>query len=178
MNKETTKMKKIIGLTSIVLALAGFSACSDNKTAGIQDDKKNYIAYLVLNSKSSEAQGLCIQAVTKMNQCIGANSGFNPAIMCGPAGLSGDSTAPTTAPSDSSTKDYTGDGLVTADDAIAAAKARTAVDKYKALSACVDVQILATNCNLTQNKVASPVTAKSTVFAICDAGGIEVTGQF
>lgn len=178
MKKETNKMRNIIGLTSIVLALVGFSACSDNKNAGFQDDQKNYIMYLALNRVSSTSQTICIQAVAKMNQCIGANSGFNPAVMCGPANLQGDTAAPTTAPSDAATKDYDGDGAATAADSLIATGARTSVYKYTALSSCVDKQILATNCNLTQNKVASPVTAKSTVFAICDAGGIEVTGQF
>lgn len=178
MNKKTFSIKNIIGQLSIVLFFAGLTACSDNKNTGFQDDQKNYIAYLALNPVSSTSQGLCNQAVAKMNQCIGANSGFNPAIMCGPSGLQGDTAAPTAVPSDATTKDYDGDGAVTGADATAAAGARSSIVKYGVLNSCIDKQILATNCNLTQNKVASPVTAKSTIFAICDAGGIEVTGQF
>lgn len=138
------KLNRILKLVSIAfITLLAIVACESK--AGNKSDQTNEIMLALLNSNSanSEARLTCNAAVVKMNQCIGAGSGFNPAVMCSDANLN------------------QGDSTIT--------PAKTSVEVYKALISCIDGQIATTNCNFTQNKVASAVQAKQAFFSVCDA---------
>lgn len=152
------KLNKTLKLVSIALiAISAFSACESHK-AGNQSDKNNLLLLALLNrnSANSEARKYCTNAVLRMNQCIGSDSGFNPAVMCSDInlnqGIAADAT--TTPPT----------------------TAKTSIEVYQALITCVDNQIAATNCNFTQNKVSSPNQAKSAFFSKCDSpSGLIIT---
>lgn len=134
-------------ITLALLAVLALSACESSK-AGNTSDQTNYILLNLLNRTTENAQArlYCQEAVYYMNQCIGASTGFNPAVMCSDANL------------------------------VAGVAPATTEDNYKALSACVKTQVVATNCNFPQNRVAHPVQAKANFFSSCDApSGMIVT---
>ena len=161
------KLNKTLKLVSIALiAISAFSACESHK-AGDQADKNNLLILALRGSTTSnsnansEARKFCANAVLRMNQCIGAGSGFNPAIMCSDDNINKAATAATTAtPADTSTTPVT--------PATDAAPAYSAAENYNKLIICVDTQVAATNCNFSQNKVASPVQAKAAFFGTCE----------
>ena len=145
------KLNKTLKLISIALiTISAFSACESHKS-GNQSDKNNLLmlALLSRNPSNSEARKYCANAVLRMNQCIGSDSGFNPAVMCSDLnlnqGIAADAT--TTPPT----------------------TAKTSVEVYQALVKCVDTQVAATNCNFSQNKVSTPNQAKTAFFSKCDA---------
>ena len=141
---KLNKTLKFISVGLIVLAAVG---CTETSKTGDQSDKNNLLLLSLLNrtTENSEARKYCANAVIRMNQCIGSNSGFNPAVMCSDGNLKADIAA----------------------DAAATPPvvAQTSVEMYQALIKCVDSQIAATNCNFTQNKVATPNQAKSAFFS-------------
>lgn len=141
---KLNKTLKFISVGLIVLAAVG---CTETSKTGDQSDKNNLLLLSLLNrtTENSEARKYCANAVIRMNQCIGSNSGFNPAVMCSDGNLKADIAA----------------------DAAATPPvvAQTSVEMYQALIKCVDSQIAATNCNFTQNKVATPNQAKSAFLA-------------
>jgi len=152
---KLNKTLKFISVGLIVLAAVG---CTETSKTGDQSDKNNLLLLSLLNrtTENSEARKYCANAVIRMNQCIGSNSGFNPAVMCSDGNLKADIAA----------------------DAAATPPvvAQTSVEMYQALIKCVDSQIAATNCNFTQNKVATPNQAKSAFFSKCDVpSGIIIT---
>jgi hypothetical protein len=152
---KLNKTLKIVSLSLVIIS--AFSACESHK-AGNQADKNNLLLLALLNRapENSEARKYCANAVLRMNQCIGSDSGFNPSVMCSDTnlnqGIAADAT--TTPPT----------------------TAKTSIEVYQALISCVDTQIAATNCNFTQNKVASPSQAKAAFFSKCDApSGLIIT---
>jgi len=152
---KLNKTLKFISVGLIVLAAVG---CTETSKTGDQSDKNNLLLLSLLNrtTENSEARKYCANAVIRMNQCIGSNSGFNPAVMCSDGNLKADIAA----------------------DAAATPPvvAQTSVEMYQALIKCVDSQIAATNCNFTQNKVSTPNQAKSAFFSKCDVpSGIIIT---
>ena len=152
---KLNKTLKFISVGLIVLAAVG---CTETSKTGDQSDKNNLLLLSLLNrtTENSEARKYCANAVIRMNQCIGSNSGFNPAVMCSDGNLKADIAA----------------------DAAATPPvvAQTSVEMYQALIKCVDSQIAATNCNFSQNKVASAPQAKAAFFSKCDVpSGIIIT---
>ena len=148
------KLNETIKLVSIALfVLITMSACESSK-AGNSTDLNNSLLLAVLNQapENSQARQYCAEAVVRMNQCIGAGSGFNPAVTCSDTNINKGITESS--------------GAVT----------KTAVTVYSELITCVNAQIAATNCNFPQNKVAHPALAKSGFFSSCDApAGLIIT---
>ena len=152
---KLNKTLKFISVGLIVLAAVG---CTETSKTGDQSDKNNLLLLSLLNraTEYSEARKYCANAVLRMNQCIGSNSGFNPAVMCSDENLK---------------KDIAADAAATPPVA-----AQSSVEIYKALITCVDNQVAATNCNFTPNKVASAPQAKAAFFSKCDApSGLIIT---
>ncbi len=152
------KFNKTLKFISIGLISLVAIGCMKTTETGNQSDKNNLLllALLSRNTTNSEARKYCTNAVVRMNQCIGSDSGFNPAVMCSDLNLNqGIAADATTTP-------------VTV--------AKTSIEVYQALITCVDTQIAATNCNFSQNKVASPNQAKTAFFSKCDApSGLIIT---
>lgn len=149
------KTLKFISVGLIVLAAVG---CTETSKTGDQSDKNNLLLLALLNrnTSNSEARKYCANAVLRMNQCIGSNSGFNPAVMCSDTNLNAGIAADATA--------------------VPPVTGQTSVEIYQALIKCVDTQVAATNCNFTPNKVASAPQAKAAFFSKCDApAGLIIT---
>ncbi|MBK8396476.1 MAG: hypothetical protein IPL26_14735 [Leptospiraceae bacterium] len=140
-----------------LVALLAFSSCESSK-AGDKSDQNNYLLANLLNQNggNAEARIFCQEAVYYMNECIGASSGFNPAVMCSDSNINqGTPADPAATPPVTAT---------------------TGADNYKALVSCVKTQIAATNCNFPQNRVAYTTTAKTNFFSSCDVpSGIIIT---
>ena len=139
------KLNKTLTFISIGLISVLAIGCMDTPETGKQSDKNNLLllALLSRNPSNSEARKYCANAVVRMNQCIGSGSGFNPAVMCSDTNLQAAGSYTDTSVTPNATITY------------------TAVDVYQRLISCVDTQVAATNCNFTQNKVASPPQAKA-----------------
>lgn len=137
-------------ITGLLLTFA-ISCTQNNKTAK-NSDKKNAIllAFLNRNPANAAARQACANSVYLMNQCIGAGSGFNPAVMCADANLQAGGSYTDTSATPAATVTY------------------ASVDVYTRLASCVSTQITATNCNFSQNKVASPNQAKAAFFGSCE----------
>ena len=152
------KLNKTLKFISIGLISLAAIGCTETSKTGDQSDKNNLLLLSLLNrtTENAEARKYCANAVLRMNQCIGSGSGFNPAVMCADENLK---------------KDIAEDATTTPPTA-----AQTSVAIYTALISCVDSQIAATNCNFSQNKVASAPQAKAAFLSKCDVpSGIIIT---
>jgi hypothetical protein len=153
---ELIQKTKFISLA--LVAILALSACESSK-AGDKTDLNNYILLNLLNRDpaNGDVRKYCQEAVYYMNECIGASTGFNPAVMCSDSNLNTGTTA----------------SLPGVTPVVVAA---TALENYVALVKCVRTQVAATNCNFPQNRVGHPIQARNSFFSSCDTPkGIIIT---
>lgn len=150
--ENNMKTRKTLIYVAMGLMLSILANCTESSKAGNDTDKNNALLLAILNRNTANAQArqACANAVYLMNQCIGSGSGFNPAVMCADANLQAGGTYTDSSVTPAATITYTG------------------TEAYTRLASCVATQIAATNCNFSQNKVASPVQAKAAFFSSCE----------